>query len=160
MNIKKIIEFIIWFRNDNNEKGEVCLMLKLQYQKKIIVKSDNEPILSFDYNGGYVNVKEGAWLVFQVEYSSSLDGRRIRLEHVDIMDKRFQYCGYGTACMREILFQLEGGNVELISAKLGNQETPPEFKTRRKYLEFLKYYYERLGFEVDIEHEDIRKSLH
>ena len=133
--------------------------IKLQYQKKITVKSDNEPILNFDYNGGFVNVREGVWHVLRVMYERRNSGKEILIDKVDIMQRRFQYCGYGTACMREILSQLEGENIELISGKLGDQETPQEFDTRKQYLEFLKYFYERLGFEVDMEHENIIKRL-
>lgn len=133
--------------------------LKSQYQKKITVKDDNEPLLSFEYKGGYVNVKEGVWDVLRVEYDISSDGRVINLANVYTVKKRFQYCGYGTACMREILMQLEIGEVEEIKGMLGERETPPEFDSRRLYMKFLKYFYERLGFEVDIEREHIRKRL-
>jgi len=110
--------------------------LKLQYQKKITVKSDNEPILDFDYNGGFVNVREGVCHVLRVMYERRNSGKEIYIDKVDIMQRRFQYCRYGTACMREILSQLERENIELISGKLGEDETPQEFDTRKNIWSF------------------------
>lgn len=125
----------------------IPVYIRKEYFKVVTISDNSNHILEFIYRPQTVDVFEDGLSVFHMEYILENKTKADIIEYY-LTDFALRGKGYGSACVEEIVSQLEKKGVTLVTAPVGYELAPLGYMGPDQYKELMTGFYHRTGFEI------------
>lgn len=125
----------------------IPVYIRKDYFRAVTLSDKSAHILEFQYRPETVEVFEEGLSVFFMRYY--LESRsKAEIVEFYLTDFTIRGKGYGSACMGEIVSEMQKKGVTLITAPTGYQLAPLGYTGPEQYSELMKEFYYKNGFEI------------
>lgn len=136
----------------------IAVYIRKEYFRAVDIKDKSAHILEFHYLPKTVDVFEKGYPVFHMEYELESKTKANILEFY-LTDFQSRGKGYGTACMNEIIDQLQKKGVTLLTAPAGYKLAPLGYTGPDQYKELMGGFYQKNGFSMSGDGESAVRIL-
>lgn len=125
----------------------IPVYIRKEYFRVVTLTDNSNHILEFIYLPQTVDVFEEGQPVFHMQYLLENKSKADIIEYY-LTDFGLRGKGYGSACMLEIVDQMEKKGVTMVSAPVGYDLAPLGYTGPDQYRQLMKGFYEKIGFDL------------